>query len=67
MNKVLEAGNEENYTEARKVDTKHGEFANSLKYDVVKEMLKRQSKESEKIAKKEISQSEQNKDDELDK
>lgn len=60
--KALGDGTEEHEV-ASKVDTKHGEFANSLKYDVVKDIVEKQSREAQKVAKREYNEVERNNDE----
>ena len=49
--KALEEGREEVEPEARKIDTQRGEFADSLKYDVIKGLVDKQTIETQKNAK----------------
>lgn len=60
--RALGDGTEE-YVAASNMDTKHGEFANSLKYDIVKDIVEKQSKEAQKVAKREYNEAEKNDDE----
>ena len=50
-------------TEARNIDTRHSQFANSMKYDIVKDAIKRAERESTKSATRQYNESERNNDE----
>lgn len=46
----------EQHSEASKIDTKHTEFADSMKYKVIQDLVSRQSRESQKLSKRDTKQ-----------
>ena len=56
--KLLGEGSQENEV-ASKIDTKHGEFTNSLKYEVVQRIVKQQARETERVARKDYNKQQQ--------
>lgn len=54
--KALGEGNQEDKV-ASKIDTKHGEFADSMKYEVVQKVVTQQRREAEKAARRDYNES----------